>query len=73
MKKGRLRFVFVLIVDRFYGTRAHRRVIRARARGMSSENDDGHAASSREVHSAASDMREKSETLGGMINNRLRF
>ena len=49
--------------------------------GMSSENDDGHAASSREDQRAASDMREKSEapdddtseTPRGMIDNRLRF
>ena len=30
--------------------------------GLPSENDDGHAASSREDHRAASDMREMSET-----------
>ena len=49
--------------------------------GPPSENDDGHAASSREDHRAASDMREKSETPDddssetprGMIDNRLRF
>ena len=45
------------------------------------ENDDGHAALSREDHRAASNMREMSETPGddssetprGMIDNRLRF
>ena len=49
--------------------------------GSPSENDNGHAASSREDHRAASDMREKSETPDddssetprGMIDNRLRF
>ena len=49
--------------------------------GLPSENDDGHAASSREDHRDASDMREKSETPDddssetprGMIDNRLRF
>jgi hypothetical protein len=49
--------------------------------GPHSENDDGHAASSREDHRAASNMREKSETPDddssetprGMIDNRLRF
>jgi hypothetical protein len=38
--------------------------------GMSSENEGGHAASSREDQRAASDMREKSETPRGMIENR---
>ena len=48
---------------------------------ISSENEDGHAASSREDQRAASDAREMSETPDedtsetpkGMIGNRLRF
>ena len=48
---------------------------------MSTENEDGHAASSREDHRDASDTREMSETPDedtsetprGMIENRLRF
>jgi hypothetical protein len=49
--------------------------------GLPSENDDGHAASSREDHRDTSDKRKKSETPDddssetprGMIDNRLRF
>ena len=49
--------------------------------GLPLENDDGHAASSREDHRDTSDKREKSETPDddssetprGMIDNRLRF
>jgi hypothetical protein len=48
---------------------------------MSSENEDGHAASSREDQRALSDMHEKSETPDedasetprGTVENRLRF